>query len=72
MNNLCSVITCLGILINLGLIIWILVKQRKCSCQKHNNNATATGGSICQQGPNCMIPCAQKYGWNNCLNCCNY
>jgi len=28
--NLCQIITCLGVLVMVGLVIWVLVKQHKC------------------------------------------
>lgn len=69
--NVCCMILCVGILISLGLVIWILVKQHDC-CKDGGKSASGVGTpppvtGPCPSGTNMSIGDAGK-----CQQCFNY
>lgn len=77
MHNLCCIITCLGALVSLVLVIWVLVKQHKCCKSEPFHGAPRfkrknySGMSYnCHQGK-CTPSPQGKYGSHaECNNAC--
>ena len=42
-NGLCAWLTCLGVLVAIGLLVWVLVKQQEC-CKKNEGYREYSGG----------------------------
>jgi hypothetical protein len=63
MNKLCATICCLGVLVALGLSIWVLVKQHDCCGKQHYGLVGATP-------PSCDSCSGKKFkSESNCNQC---